>query len=769
MNKFIRNSTTCSLIFILCIFSQFVIAATSNKFDIAQAEESIDAIEFQIFIAGFQTQRSIDESIRRLSKMRGRLLDCVSDREKELRSTRATLGEPFLDKLYEKSELSAEELQIKDQVEKLRTEISECKIQLENISQLNSRLIELQTSLKQEQLSELKSNILTNLREGLQGFPKMLRQKATYLFSPAGFEREAFRPTLFYFILAGIVSGILLNRRKDVVKLSEESEHGYAVRIFMQCRYTIRKWATLIVPLFVAIVYLRYAEGSAFGESQLNNLFMLLLAFLIWLIFIHATMRWYTEYYRSTYGSESPPRGLYLRLIVTSSAVLIWAIIFKVPHVSGINTPAQQLLHNLVSTVVIFSLLDLIRTLPRFCKLSRLGIAGRFLMIVLLGASLVYEWLGYHAASEYVWSSVVFIALSVTIFVFAKNLFRDLYDSMDSGKYGWQQKLRTALSIGPVEPVPGMVSIRLLTVTLLWFGLGLMVLMSIGVSDSRIAIIFDYLREGIRIGDSRISIFNVLAGGGLFGLLLLAVGLVKDGLQNVYLAKSRLDSGAKDAIVTITGYVGFTIAAIIGLSTAGVKFTNLAIIAGALSVGIGFGLQNIVNNFVSGIILLFERPIRPGDWIVTGTTEGYVKRISVRSTEVQTFDRSDVIVPNSDLISANVTNWTLTDNHGRIIIPVGVAYGSDTGLVKEILEKIPESIPEIIKGRPTLPIKVLFRSFGDSALNFELRCFIYDIGYILDVKSRLHFAIDKAFREHNIEIAFPQRDIHIRSSVSPAE
>ena len=204
-----------------------------------------------------------------------------------------------------------------------------------------------------------------------------------------------------------------------------------------------------------------------------------------------------------------------------------------------------------------------------------------------------------------------------------------------------------------------------------------------------------------------------------------------------------------------------------GLSVVGVSFTNIAIVAGALSLGIGFGLQNIVNNFVSGIILLLERPIRTGDWISTGSTEGFVKKISVRSTEVQTFNRADVIVPNSELISAPVTNWTLRNRHGRVIVPVGVAYGSDTELVGRLLEEAAAEVPEVVRDQPDLPVRVFFRSFGDSALDFELRCYILDIWYILDVTSRLHFAIDRKFREHGIEIAFPQRDIHIRSGSPP--
>jgi len=195
---------------------------------------------------------------------------------------------------------------------------------------------------------------------------------------------------------------------------------------------------------------------------------------------------------------------------------------------------------------------------------------------------------------------------------------------------------------------------------------------------------------------------------------------------------------------------------------AGVDFSGLALIAGALSVGIGFGLQNIVNNFVSGLILLFERPIKRGDWIVVGNTEGYVKKISVRSTIIQTFDWSDVIVPNSELISSQVTNWMLYNIYGRVIVPVGVAYGSDTGLVKELMLEVANSHPRVITDGSVPEPLVLFKEFGDSSLNFELRCFIRDIDYRIRTRSDLNFAIDAIFRKNGVEIPFPQRDVHVR-------
>ena len=199
------------------------------------------------------------------------------------------------------------------------------------------------------------------------------------------------------------------------------------------------------------------------------------------------------------------------------------------------------------------------------------------------------------------------------------------------------------------------------------------------------------------------------------------------------------------------------------------ELANLALIAGALSVGIGFGLQNVVNNFVSGIVLLFERPIKTGDWIIVGGTQGYVKQIKLRSTLIQTFDRADVIVPNAEIIASQVTNWMLEDSVGRIKVPVRVAYGTDPRKVEQILLDIALDHSMVVSKSATIdPPKVIFLEFGESALNFELRCFISDIDYHMGVISEINFSIVEVFSKAGIEIPFPQTDVHIKSSEIPA-
>jgi small-conductance mechanosensitive channel len=266
---------------------------------------------------------------------------------------------------------------------------------------------------------------------------------------------------------------------------------------------------------------------------------------------------------------------------------------------------------------------------------------------------------------------------------------------------------------------------------------------------------------GFTIGEIRISPLDLVLAVLMFAAILGITRALQRALDTRILSRTRLDVGVRDSLRTFTGYLGLVLAALIGLSTAGLDFSNLAIVAGALSVGIGFGLQAIVNNFVSGLILLFERPVKVGDWIVVGGHEGTVRRIRVRSTEIDTFDRSTVIVPNSDLISNAITNWTHGNRVCRVIVPVRVPYGSDTQHVHDLLMQCAQQNPYVTSA--PMPY-VLFKHFGESALEFELRVYARDTDYYLDVLSDLHFAVDKALREAGIAIPFPQRDLHIRTT-----
>lgn len=273
---------------------------------------------------------------------------------------------------------------------------------------------------------------------------------------------------------------------------------------------------------------------------------------------------------------------------------------------------------------------------------------------------------------------------------------------------------------------------------------------------SRLVYFFGFM---ISIGSLNLSIKGIVLAIAIIFITQLAVRVGRELLKERILDKQSFERGLQDSILTITSYLGWGLGLILALGTLGVNATSLAVIFGALSIGIGFGLQNIFNNFISGLILLFERPIQVGDYVEVGGLWAEVKKINVRATVVQTFDNASVIIPNSELISQQVTNWSFKDKRMRRNLDIGVAYGSDIDLVQKTLLEIAQNTRGILKYPRA---DVLFIDHADSALIFRLRIWVH-VDDFWTVPSQIRCDIDRRFRELAIEIAFPQRDLHIRT------
>jgi small-conductance mechanosensitive channel len=265
------------------------------------------------------------------------------------------------------------------------------------------------------------------------------------------------------------------------------------------------------------------------------------------------------------------------------------------------------------------------------------------------------------------------------------------------------------------------------------------------------------------IGENPVTVWMLIYFLLLVLFLFFGTAKLKKWFVHKLLAKTSLDIGIRHAMGTIFRYVLIVIGFIIILQFLGVDLSALTIIAGALGVGIGFGLQNITNNFVSGIIILFERPIKIGDRIEVGNVTGDVVKISMRSTTVLTNDNISIIVPNSEFISSTVINWSHTERKVRFNFPVGVSYKEDPEIVKNILLEVAELNEGVLKDPAP---DVLLDEYGDSSINFTLR--VWTNAYIDKpkvLKSQLYYSIFKRFKEDGVEIPFPQRDIHVKNDM----
>jgi len=257
---------------------------------------------------------------------------------------------------------------------------------------------------------------------------------------------------------------------------------------------------------------------------------------------------------------------------------------------------------------------------------------------------------------------------------------------------------------------------------------------------------------GFSIGGVSLSLSSLIGAAIVFAIALFLTRLVQNWLGSRLLPQTRLDAGVRNSVQTIFGYIGVIIAALLAGAEIGLDVQKIALIAGGLSVGIGFGLQTIANNFVSGLILLWERTIRVGDWVVVGSDQGFVRAINARATEIETFDRGSLIVPNSNFVSGVVKNWVHNDRVGRIVVAVNIAYESDVDQVRDLMIDAAKAQKQVL----AIPApSVLFAEFGDWSIKFNLICFVDDIEQAERTRSDVHFEILRRMREAGLRIAYP--------------
>jgi len=354
------------------------------------------------------------------------------------------------------------------------------------------------------------------------------------------------------------------------------------------------------------------------------------------------------------------------------------------------------------------------------------------------------------AGNALLWSSVMTLAL-VGLLIILQDFIADLYALAKGG----DRSARDALM--PVLIGFALILLSLPVFALIW-----------GARASDLAEAWTRAQQGFSLGGVRLSPMALLTFLIVFAIGYFLTNFVQGAFRSSILPKTKLDAGGQNAVTSMIGYVGVALAAVFAVTSAGIDLTSLAFVAGALSVGIGFGMQQVVSNFVSGIILLVERPIAVGDWIEVGGQQGIVKKMAVRATQIQTFDRTQVIVPNSNLITQPVTNWTRGSLAGRIIVPITVGVTADSRQVAALLREIAEDQPTVLVNPPPA---VLLRSITPTGQNYELRAVLSDINGGTSIVSEINHQILERFAAAGIALPGSARgaqDIYLHQAEGEA-
>lgn len=655
-------------------------------------------------------------------------------------------------------------VRIRNELTNAQARLSTCREIVNQASDLSDLVAEIQAEISAAFLWERRSTIIGLIRaipQTVPGWPSRLRKTTELDLEPGVTEAGL----LWLLLAAAVVSaaaGLFIRHRfmrwfKAVTEIDDTPRLKYLFpKPLANYAPLLLEGAALTTVLFLTI------RGANFELAAMR------LAGALFLFGVGAVIiDWAT-------GPLSPSakvpglipdhvQPLRLRMRILLVGLVVSYVVLGPGWLGPRATVGDNLLHVLLLLAVAISLLSLlvyIRRIP--------GLQGRFRFLRFAGITAVLTAvgaaaLGYHNLSSFMIHGLVRTALALfALWILLWLVFR-AFEGLVEGEAPLAQRVRDLLGAAERESRTSFGFIQLVIDLFLWISFVVYVIYVWDSSGNTLDRLEYRIFEGWEIGQLELVPSEIVKGLLILTALIVVTGWIKRWIDRRWLRHMALDRGARDALVTLFGYVGVVIAILIGLNVAGIDLTGLAWFVTALGLGIGFGLQAIASNFVSGLILLFERPIKAGDFVTVGGTEGFVRRVRIRATDIETLDNQNVLVPNSELVSGRVTNWVFRNPQGRLRIEVGVAYGSDIEKVRDILETIARDHPEVITdGRAPAP-RALFMAFGESSLNFELRVRIKRIERRFTVISDINFAVDKAFREAGITIPFPQRDLHLIS------
>ena len=749
----------------LCSFIVSLLSIhSSNSFAEFNANQAIDQLSI---LRDELNNKNINErnikNIREEStQLRASALNCIDEVDPQVQSLK--------DEVEALEQINPDvEIEIYARLTKARDDLRQEDTDLKNCSLTvvrSTRLIDLSNKLLNELTTELLSEKGKNILDAITSIPEQIIILPELFFDQT--LKKINQDTIIFLVLMlllGFSFGFFFG---DQIKKIQYNNFFKSLnrQLILDLRTLFKPFGRVQAPFLLGALGLTAALSLSLTSGPNESWLIRLTISPIIISLSYVVINWVTgslspapinEEIRKEDAKSLKNKLKFLTLVLVSSY-----IVFGPEWLASDTAANLSLIRISIVSLIVLSMISVLTSVSKVFSLNgEYGIL-KFLGYSALGISFSAELSGFHNLSSFILSGFIITLFSSYIFWSLLSLNEKSAQWINTSTNIIGIRMRGFLNISRDQGKSKLGVYQLFFDALFWIGFLMIIFQVWDPTGTVLGTISSYATDGIPMGDIRIIPTNIIAGIIAFVVLTAITGWIKVWIEKRWLRQITADRGARDALVTIVGYAGFTISLLVGLSIGGINITGLAVVAGALSVGIGFGLQSIANNFVSGIILLFERPIKSGDFISVGDVEGYVRKISIRATEIETLDNQDMLIPNAELVSGRVTNWVLHNPYGRLKLKIGVAYGSDVKKVISILQDIASSNNQVITDGRASPPKALFMGFGDSSLEFELRVRILDIKKRYDVLSELNLGVNDAFIKEAIEIPFPQRDIHIK-------
>lgn len=750
-------SIWCLLIGLLIPFTAG--AAEETDAELAVYEQSVASLR-ALLEANQQNPDVLSGLSEDATRLVARLQKCVRDKEKHVLSVEGNLSALGEAVANESTLVGEQRTDFRNELTRVKSELATCRVLLESalttsvdIRTRNRQIIQQKLLARGKDLLSLTHANLSDTTAWLDYGVNLLEQYRGLL--ALGSDRLLFLLlAMSLALLPGWAARNLLLRWG-----SSRTDNDFTSILVQSLNVTLSRYLPWLLATVTGSIYFLIVPEKPDDFRFWADIIYSLTAFLVLMLGVRVLLYPIQKLPSPLLLPRELAQAMARRLRVLGLLCLFGFIYYASLQVLHLQADAQQFARGIFLSLFVLNLLWFVWLLGYLPGVEALSRRIRVVLAVFLLSALTAEWLGYRELSGYLLYGVVGTTVLTTFAWISHVMLAELASGLNRGKFAWQRQLRKSVGLDDTQSFPGLSTLRFLLVLGIWAGFALLMMKLWGVPEALLQRLYIGFQSGFQIAGLHITPSKLIIALLIFALLLQVFSRIKETLEKRWLPASKLDHGAREATATIFGYVGFLIAVLITLSAAGLDLGKLAIVAGALSVGIGFGLQNIVNNFVSGLILLFERPISTGDFVTVGETEGFVRRISIRSTEIETLDRRSVIVPNSDLISGRVTNWIRNDAYGRVMVEVGVAYGSDLKQVTAILTEITAGHPDVINNSQTQP-SVYCTGFGDSSINFRVYVVVGNFRQRLQVAHDINLQIAEAFATQGIEIPFPQRVIH---------